>query len=251
MRYRSPQSIINEISMLQQRYGIKEIGFYDDTFASDPARVRAFCELLRANKINITWTCMSRINYADPVTLKAMAQTGCHMICYGVESANGAILKEIRKGINLSQVKPVVKMTQQAGIRTRLSFMYGNPGETVETMRQTLNFALEMQPDLVKFNITTPYPGTDMFKWADARGYLITKDWSRYDFFSVVMKLPSVSAEEIHAFYRYSYQKFYKSPSFMIRQVSYMVRHPLFFLRLIGTIFESARRIVCGMLFKN
>jgi len=237
MRYRSPQSIVNEISMLQKRYGIKEIGFYDDTFASAPARVRAFCELLLANKIRITWTCMSRINYADPVTLKAMAQAGCHMICYGVESANIEILKNIRKGINLDRVKPVVEMTQQAGIRTRLSFMYGNPGETMETMKETLSFALKMQPDLVQFNVTTPYPGTEMFKWADANGLLLTKDWSKYDFYNVVMHLPSLTAKEIHTFYRDSYRRFYRSPFFIRRQLSYLIRHPLYPVRLFLTVF--------------
>lgn len=251
MRYRSPQSIVDEISMLQQGYGIKEIGFYDDTFASDPARVRAFCELLKANKIDITWTCMSRINYADPVTLKVMAQAGCHMICYGVESANVEILKAIRKGIKLDQVKPVVKMTQQVGIRTRLSFMYGNPGETVETMKRTLNFAIQMQPDLVQFNITTPYPGTEMYQWADAHDYLTTKDWSQYDFYNFVMKLPTITAEEIYSFYRYSYHRFYTSPSFWLRQIAYWFRHPLFSWRLFVTILKSMQRILVGILLSK
>lgn len=251
MRYRSPQSMVDEITLLQRAYGIKEIGFYDDTFASDAARVRVFCELLQKNKINVTWTCMSRINYADPVTLRAMAQTGCHMICYGVESANPEILKNIRKGIKLDQVKPVVKMTQNAGIRTRLSFMYGNPGETVETMKETLNFALVAQPDLVQFNITTPYPGTEMFQWADAHGYLTTKDWSQYDFYNVVMKLPTITAREIHDFYRYSYHRFYSSPFFIIRQILYLCQHPLFLLRLFLTMLKCIRRVLFGMISKN
>jgi radical SAM superfamily enzyme YgiQ (UPF0313 family) len=173
------------------------------------------------------------------------------MICYGVESANVDILKNIRKGINLKQVKSVVKMTQQAGIRTRLSFMYGNPGETADTMRQTLDFAFEMQPDLVQFNITTPYPGTEMFQWADANGYLATKDWSKYDLYNVVMQLPSITAREIHEFYRYSYRKFYRSPAFIFRQISYLIRHPLFSWRLFATILKSMQRILWGMLCVN
>ena len=244
MRYRSPQSIVAEIAVLQERYGIKEISFYDDTFASDPTRVRKFCSLLRSNKIGVTWTCMSRINYADPVTLRAMAQAGCHMICYGVESANEEILKTIKKGINLNQVESVVRMTQQAGIRTRLSFMYGCPGETVETMRQTLDFALRIKPDLAQFNITTPYPGTEMFKWADANGYLITKDWSQYDLYNVVMKLPTVAAEELQAFYRYSYRRFYRNPSFIIRQIRYLVQHPMFTLFFLFTVLQGMRRFL-------
>jgi len=244
MRYRSPQNIVDEIALLQQRFGIKEIGFYDDTFASDPARVRTFCSLLEKNRINVTWTCMSRINYADPETLKVMAKVGCHMICYGVESANLDVLRNIRKGINLNQVRPVVEMTQKAGIRTRLSFMYGNPGETPETMKQTLEFAMSAKPDLVQFNITTPYPGTEMFKWADTHGYLTTKDWAQYDFYNVIMKLPTVTAQQIHDFYCYSYKKFYQNPAFLLRQLMYLLKHPLFCWRMFVTVLKSLRRLL-------
>ena len=229
IRYRSPDSIHSEISLLYHTYGIREYSFYDDTFCSSNERVRALCQLLLDQGPDITWTCMSRINYAEKHTLDLMGKSGCHMICYGVESADPQILKNIRKGINLNKVKDVVIMTRAAGIRTRLSFMFGNPGETIETMQKTLRFALDINPDLVQFNITTPYPGTEMFRWADENNYLSTKDWSQYDLHNIVMHLPTVTPQEISDFYMKAYRAFYFRPSFVIRQIKYFLLHPSIF----------------------
>ena len=237
LRFRSAENVVREIQYLVENHGIREIGFYDDTFVADRQRVREICRLLLAHGINVTWTCMSRVNFADPLTLERMAQAGCHMICYGVESADQEILKNIRKGIRLEDVRAVVRMTQRAGITTRLSFMLGNPGETLETMQKTLRFALQVDPDLVQFNITTPYPGTQMYRWADEQGYLLTKDWSQYDLSTVVMRLPTVSPEQIMRFYRYANRRFYLRPKTIARQLLAFLKHPALLARsLRGTL---------------
>jgi len=226
LRFRSAENVVREVRYLVENHAIREIGFYDDTFMANRQRVQQICALLLAEGIDVTWTCMSRINFADPVTLKMMAKAGCHMICYGVESADEEILKNIRKGIRLADVRGVVRMTQRAGITTRLSFMLGNPGETLETMQKTLRFALDVDPDLVQFNITTPYPGTEMYRWADERGYLLTKDWSKYDLSNVVMRLPTVSPEQITRFFRYANRRFYLRPKAVVRQLLAFLKNP-------------------------
>jgi anaerobic magnesium-protoporphyrin IX monomethyl ester cyclase len=217
IRFKKYDILVGEIEHLVENYGIKEIGFCDDTFCASPSRVRKICKLLMDKKIDITWSCMSRINFADSQTLTLMAQSGCHMICYGVESADEQILKNIKKGIRLEDVKPVVDMTREAGISVRLSIMLGNPGETLETMEKTLDFVIKADPDLAQFNITTPYPGTEMFKWADENGYLIHKQWEQYDLRNVVMNLPTVSPEKVYNFYNYSYRRFFLRWSFFRR----------------------------------
>jgi radical SAM superfamily enzyme YgiQ (UPF0313 family) len=226
LRFRSAEKVVQEVELLTRRFGIREVGFYDDTFCANRRRVREICRLLRQREISITWTCMSRINYADPETLALMAAAGCHMICYGVESASPDVLLRIRKNLDLDQVAPVVRMTRRVGIRVRLSFMFGNPGETVETMERSIRFAIAADPDLVQFNITTPYPGTEMFEWADREGYLVTKDWSRYDLSNMVMKLPTVSEREIRRSFRVGYRSFYLRPRFFARQLRGLLRWP-------------------------
>ena len=105
---------------------------------------------------------------------------------------------------------------KNAGIAVRLSFMLGSPGETQETMEKTISLAIKLDPDLVQFNITTPYPGTEMFDWAKEKNYLKTYIWRDYDPCKTVMKLPSVDSTLVEKYYRLAYRRFYFRPSFII-----------------------------------
>ncbi len=97
--------------------------------------------------------------------------------------------------------------------------MFGNPGETVASMRRTIDFAKELEPDIAIFNITTPYPGTQMFTWAKENGYLRTLDWNDYDLANSVMELPTVSTEEINRMYKTAYREFFFRPGFLLRRL--------------------------------
>lgn len=233
LRFYSASRVVDEINHLMVHYGIREVTFYDDSFCASRKRVQDICRLFLERRMRLTWTCMSRINFADQETLGLMAQAGCHMICYGVESADESILRNIKKHIDLNMVAPVVRMTQRAGIRVRLSFMFGNPGETVETMEKTIRFAVESRPDLVQFNITTPFPGTEMFEWADYKGLLLTKDWSKYDLWNVVMRLPGVTEEDIHRYYKLGTRRFYSSAGFIWRFIWNLMKYPVLIKEII------------------
>jgi len=113
-------------------------------------------------------------------------------------------------------------MVQEAGIAVRAAFMFGNPGETVETMRRTIDFAKQLDPDIALFNITTPYPGTQMFEWARRNGYLRTLDWNDYDLANSVLELPTVSSEEINRMYKVAYREFYFRPWYLARRLTQM-----------------------------
>lgn len=243
-RFRSPENVVYEMKFLMDHYGIRELGFYDDTFIANKNRVRQICQLMMEQHIDLTWTCMSRINFADEITLQMMANAGCHMICYGVESADEEILKWMKKGIKLGDVEKVVRMTQKAGIRARLAFMLGNPGETVQTMKKTLQFAKDVNPDLVQFNVTTPYPGTELYAWAESNGYLLTKDWSKYDLSNMVMNLPTVSPEEVEKFYHYVHKAFYFRPSAIWKQIRYFLKHPIILAHSLPDIFDLLKTLL-------
>ena len=219
IRFRSAESILEEINLLIRDYGIKEICFYDDTFTANRENVKRLCGLIAKDKVDITWTCMSRIDFVDGEILSLMKKAGCHQIGYGIESADEAILGGINKSISLSGVRGVIKMTQKCGIDARAMFIFGSPGETEETMKKTLDFAISIEPDIAVFNITTPYPGTEMFAWAKERGFLGTTDWTKYDLSQCVMNLPTVKAEKVDAFYRKAYRQFYIRPSFIMRKI--------------------------------
>src|SRR3989344_5809672 len=114
-RFRSPQNVLSEIKNLIANYGVKEIMFYDDTFTLNKNRTSEICDLIIADKLNLSWGCLSRVDRIDEELLKKMKKAGCHLMCYGVESGSEEMLKNIRKNIRLSQVKETISLTKKAG----------------------------------------------------------------------------------------------------------------------------------------
>jgi len=219
IRYKSAQKIIDEIILLQKNYGIKDIIFYDDTFTSNRKRVKDFCQLILENNLDLTWCCFSRVDTVDFETLQEMKKAGCHQVMYGIESGDQNILNNLKKRITLQKVEETVAATKKANLEIRLAFMIGNPGDTEETIKKTIKYAIFLDPDVVTFNITTPYPGTEMFEWAEKNNYLIHKNWSEYDLSKPVMNLPTISSEKIIEYYKKAYRQFYLRPSYILKRL--------------------------------
>lgn len=209
IRFRTAKNIAEEITSLIRDYKIKEVSFYDDTFSVNKKNIQELCDIILKDKIDITWSCMSRIDCMDPNLLKQMKKAGCHSICYGIESADRQILENINKRISLDRVQEVLNWTKEAKIQVRVSFMFGNPGETQNTMEESIRYAISLEPDIFIFNITTPFPGTAMFNWAKNNNYLKVFNWDDYDLGKVVMKLPTVDPEVIKKYYKLAYQSCY------------------------------------------
>lgn len=219
LRARSAKNIAGEIRLLNERYGIKEIMFYDDTFTFFEKEVRELCRILIEEGPKVDWSCFTRVDRVDEEMLRLMKRSGCHLILFGVESSDPQILKNIRKGIVLEDAKKAVKLARKVGIRTRASFMFGNPGETKETVEATIRFAKELDPDQVQFNLTTAYPGTELYAWAKEHGYLATDKnvgWSMSDHNLV---LPTISPEELAQAYRRAHSSFYVRPKVILRRL--------------------------------
>lgn len=219
VRFRTAEQIVDEITFLMREYGIKDITFYDDTFTTFQNLVQDVCGIMIARKIDLTWCCFSRVDTVNEETLRMMKRAGCHQILYGVESADQQILKNINKNIDLEQAQGIITLTKKIGITVRTSFMIGNPGETEETIQKSIEFAKNSSSDLVSFNITTPFPGSSMFDWADANGHLITKDWKKYDLATIIMRLPTIAPESLLYYYRKAHRDFYLRPRFLLNRI--------------------------------
>ena len=220
LRSRSGLKIAQEVKHLQDNYGVREVCFYDDTFTAFKGELRRFCESLSVLNIDLTWSCFSRVDTVDEDLLVTMARAGCHQIMFGIESANEQVLQNIGKSADTAKAARAVRLTRKVGIDVRATFMLGNPGETEETMKETLAFAMRLGPEIALFNITTPFPGTEMFDWAEEHGYLTTKDWREYHFGNAVMELPTISAEAVRRFYRRVHRRFFLRPRYLARRVA-------------------------------
>lgn len=245
IRFLSPVKIIEHIEHLQKNYGIKEISFYDDTFTANPKNAAELCQLIIMKKIKITWSCFARVDCVTYELLLLMKEAGCHQIMYGFETVDENILKNINKGINLTQFQKAIDWTKAAKINIRGAFMLGNPGETIASMERTINYAKTIGIPFAIFNITTPYPGTAMYNEFASKNLLLHRNWELYNLAEPILKLDTVSDEAVKQFYYKAYRDFYLRPDFILRHI--FAKHTLAeFL-----IYAKAALRITGLLFRN
>ena len=165
LRMRSPENICKEIEALISRYNVKHIHFIDDTFITTPKRIIALCDAFKMQFPEITWSANARANLVNPDILKYMAESGCISVAYGIESGSPKILKEMKKGVTVEQANDAIKWTREAGINLTTYFMIGFPGETPETIRETVEFCKNNRVG-GEFFFATPFPGTELYQYA-------------------------------------------------------------------------------------
>lgn len=217
-RGRSADNVVEEIQFLESR-GIKEIEFLDDTFTLNSQRVIDICDRIKEEKIDLSWSCSSRVNTIDKKMAEKMKEVRCHTIFFGVESGTDWVLKSIGKGISLEDAERSVQITKDLNMNSICSFILGMPEETIETINNTINFAIKLDPTFVQFSIATPYPGTELFDMAVKNGYLLTEDWTRYTGTDPVMKILAISTEKLKELFTRAYLKFYLRPSKILEQL--------------------------------
>jgi anaerobic magnesium-protoporphyrin IX monomethyl ester cyclase len=217
MRMRSPKNIIEEVKLLREKYGVREIAFFDDTFTMDKNRVIELCNLLRESAPGLIWKCSTRVDSISPELLKQMKAAGCYSIGFGLESGNQDMLNRINKGITLEQSRSAIKMAKKAGLETRAYFMLNLPGDTKETTEQTIKFSRELDPDFVDFEITHPYPNTNLWKSIENDPtFTINKakwtDWSAHAGNEIVFTQGSLPEDYIKDAYVRANRGFYMRP---------------------------------------
>lgn len=175
-RGRKAENVIGEMEFILERYPkVQSFSFMDDNFTLDKHRVDEVCNLLIKKSLNkYPWDCLSRCGGLDYRLLKLMKEAGCVRIQFGIESGSDEILKNINKAIDLKQARETISLTKKAGIEAYGFFMVGNPGETQETIRKTVDFALHSRLTYVNWFVTQVYPGTKLAKIQNQ------EDWVKY-----------------------------------------------------------------------
>jgi radical SAM superfamily enzyme YgiQ (UPF0313 family) len=202
VRYRTPGLCVDEIEQLAA-HGFTEITIEDDLFTLYRKHFMAVCgELMRRNT-GIRWNAFSRVDTITPEVVRTMAEAGCQAICFGVESGNQEVLDLVKKRSNLDKVKEAMRMTQDVGISALASFIIGLPGETVETLQKTVDFANQLHEEfgsLYGFHILAPFPGTEVRDRAGEYGLeILNSDWREYDANHVVTRTPGADPAAIQA----------------------------------------------------
>jgi len=162
-RIRSVRNVVNEIEILVDRYGVDFIGFVDDNLMVSKKWLAEFCSEMEKKRFPLTWGCHGRVSSAEPEILDRMAGAGCVWIGYGIESGSRKMLKAMNKKATVEEAKDAVRNTRRAGIYPNTTFIFGYPGETRETIWETIDFKRETGIECGSF-FATPYPGTPLYE---------------------------------------------------------------------------------------
>lgn len=223
-RAQSPERVIDEISYYKEKFGIRELDFCDDVFTLDKKRAHAIADEIIRRKLKILWTCETRVNLVDKDLLRHLKAAGCYAVSYGIESASQEILDTLNKGTTLDQAEEAIRITKKVGLKVIGYFMIGSPGETPETISQTIQFAKKLKFDFAQFAITTPFPGTQLYELY-LRNKKCRASWD--DFFyegagskvTPVFESDKLSRVDLQHWVRRAYREFYLRPSYLWQRI--------------------------------
>lgn len=240
-RVRSPSNVLEEVRYIKQEIpGVREIFFDDDTFTDFRPRAEEIARGL--GKLGVTWSCNAKANVPYE-TLKVMKDNGLRLLLVGYESGNDQILKNIKKGLRTDIAARFTKDCKRLGIKIHGTFILGLPGETRETISETIRFAREINPHTIQVSLAAPYPGTRLYNEALANGWLRENGQAElvndHGVQLSPLTYPHLTHTEIFESVEEVYKKFYLTPTKIAELIAEMTMHP-------GMI---ARRLREGMEF--
>lgn len=225
LRAYSAEYCMGMIQQLITHYGIRDIFFEDDNFLAFRTRTIELCNLLIAQRLDLTFSIMGRVDMVTPELLALLKRAGCWQINYGLESGSQRILDIIGKGTTVEAAEQALRMSHAAGIKVKGLFMVGNPGEDRQSIKETCAFIRRMPIDDFHMTFFTPFPGSEVAGWAATYG-AFNPDWNALNMFTPGTFIPfGFTAGELARFHRQAYRIFYLRPR-IIWYYLRKLRHP-------------------------
>ena len=223
-RLRSAQNVAAEFEFIAREMPrIREVGIEDDLFTGNKNRLREICQLLIRQNNKLNFWCDTRVDL-DYQTMALMKRAGCRLLIAGFESADQEILNNINKGTNPQSAFQFVADARRAGLLVHGCFVLGNPGETHQSMRRTLDFAKKLNPDTAQFFPMIVYPGTAMYQWAQENQYLTTQDYRNWltedGLHNSVVDLPGLPSQEVLRFCNQARREFYLRKGYLFKKLT-------------------------------
>ncbi len=222
-RMRSPENVIREIDMLVKRYGVKQIDILDDNFTMNKKRTERILDLIAERNYDLIFNLQSgaRIENLDSGIISKMRRAKIWKVSIGIESGDCLILKQVKKRLDLNRALEIAHMIKKAGIELYGFFMIGLPGDTAESMQKTIDFAINMDPDIANFCITIPFPGTELYDRVKNEGkFLIAlDDGINTGFYAneVFYEIGNMDKKVVLKYYRKAIKDFYFRPHKILR----------------------------------
>ena len=198
VRYKSPVRVVNEMEFLNRHFGLRAFILRDQVSTVSERQVQKICELIISRKLDISLVFETRADLVSRDMIRKLKQAGCFRINVGVETGDQQLLRDVGKpGLDKEMVRSAFCIAAQEGIYRSAHVLLGLPGENWNTLMNTKDFLLELDPDGVNWNFALPYPGTWLYEIAKQRGWILTTDWGHYVTGRVVMRTEELSEKEL------------------------------------------------------
>ena len=240
-RFRNPKNVVEEIKMVHDKYGIREIQFTDPDLSINKKHLRKICELMIKEKIKIYWSSAIHSASLDEKLLGLMKKSGCYMIRLGVESGSERILKMIKKGISFDRIEKLTKLINKHGIHVHAFFMIGFPTETMEDIKKTLKLSRKLKLDSASFAILQPLPGSEIFEKYINSGSSQVLNWDNFNYYKDSGFKYPFPFEKLKKIQRHAYLRFYFRPIMLLK-----MSKNLFSYAKIKSIIKMAKRNLFG-----
>jgi radical SAM superfamily enzyme YgiQ (UPF0313 family) len=218
IRYRSPKLVVEEIGVLVNKYGIKNLKIVDELFVLDEKHYMTIVDMIIKNGYDLNIWAYARVDTVKPANLEKMKKAGINWLALGIESASPDVRDGASKRMRVNDVKGVVQTIKNAGIRVIGNFIFGLPDDTIDTMQETLDMSLELKCEFINFYCAMAYPGSKLYDIAIKEGWELPKEWHGFSQHSYDMRpLPTrhISAKEVLRFRDDAFRKYFKNPGYI------------------------------------
>jgi radical SAM superfamily enzyme YgiQ (UPF0313 family) len=222
--------VVDELEYIRREFPeVREVLIDDDNFTADQEFVAQLCDEIVRRGLVVIWTCEARVDLRYEIMLK-MKQAGCRLLVAGFESGDQDVLDDMNKGATLAQAEEFARNAKRAGLRVHGCFMVGNRGESHQTLRRTLDFALRLPLDTAQFFPLMVYPGTEAYRWAEKNNYIRADGFRQWltdeGMHNCVLYTDKLSAPELVNFCDYARRRFYLRPRYLAYKMLDVLRNP-------------------------
>lgn len=227
-RERSARAIVDEIERTHREQGVEFFYLWGDTVTLNVKSFTAFCDELIARNLPIQWFGNARAdNLTDPAFVHRLKRAGCWMLALGIETESEDVRKDMVKRLERKKIETAFQNMRSAGIKSFAFFIFGYPGETLETMNQTVNYAIALDPDFANFYPAVPYPGTALYDKVVKEGLLPSgadADWSRMEYSYYLMSGNGLNEKVVMDAIHRAKRRFFLRPGYLVRHIGDVAR---------------------------
>jgi anaerobic magnesium-protoporphyrin IX monomethyl ester cyclase len=243
-RERSAKALVDEIERSYREFGIDFFYLWGDTVTLNVKSFSAFCEELIARQLPVQWFGNARAdNLTDPVFVHRLRKAGCWMLAMGIETESEEIRKDMVKRLERQKIQAALNNMRHAGIRSFAFFIFGYPGESLATINQTIDYAIELNPDFANFYPAVPYPGTALYDKVIRDGTLVEEDWTRMEYSYYLLRGNGLDQDVVMSAINRAKRRFFMRPRYLASRFGDVVRLAATKPAIFGQI---ARRTIFG-----